>query len=83
MVNQTAKILLNWLISKIQFETGSVEIAAKTAKKSAREYWNKYGERIIKKAMMQPACTSIYKFEGLCEQIKKDLTKGKDKLVLF
>lgn len=35
-----------------------------------REKWDKYGEKVIKKAMSQSSCTSISEFIKLCNYFK-------------
>jgi hypothetical protein len=75
MINPTAKTLLNWLVEKAMYETNNIELACKIARDIARKNWDKYGEKIIEKALKQNNCTSVYKFEILCDQIKKEFDK--------
>jgi hypothetical protein len=41
------------------------------AQKYCRDYWDRYGYRVIRKATEQKNCTTLISFEINCNKIKK------------
>ena len=58
------KKFLRWVTGKMD---GNVE----KAQKYCRDYWDKYGYRVIRKATEQKNCTTLISFEINCNKIKK------------
>lgn len=72
---------MKWLSRIYNFRINDKDIALGQAKKKARMYWDKYGEKTIKKAINNKDCTNSWKFENLCNEITEQ-NKNKKKKVL-
>lgn len=70
-MNPTANLLLNWLQEKLQGTYPDPRANLNRAKQIAREYWDEFGEEIVKKALKQQSCVTIRDFERLCLQIRE------------
>ena len=68
---QTAKLLKQWLMEKISGDYKNKLDREERARVLAREYWDKYGYQIIKKAMKQKDCCTIEEFKNNCYKVKR------------
>jgi len=67
MITTAKKLAIFNLLKKWLKERGST-----TSYKSAIRYGNKYGLRIINKALNHSNCTRVSNFLNLCESFKKN-----------
>lgn len=62
-------MLLKYIVEREARKYGG-EVDISVAKAQARELWDTYGERILKKALHHKACTSLEKLRWLCKEYK-------------
>ena len=81
-MNQTALQFYKWTVEHYDHQLKNRMIAESKAKEYCRERWFEFGEKVIRRALKMPNCTSLRGFECLCLQIK-DFTFSKVSGKLF
>lgn len=81
-MNPTANTLYKWVKKVFYYRIQNNEIATAKAKEYSREKWFEFGEKVIRRVIKQPNCTSIRDFECMCIKFKEHIEKEEKKLSL-
>lgn len=65
----TPTLFLKWVTDK--YKPIYMDRAHQKAQEYCRNHWEKYGEKVIKKALYMNNCTTLNQFEIHCVQINK------------